>query len=51
MFESFVAIALFRGNVIDLDFAVVNLDFAAVSHSVIAYVDVFGLAIFGRIVR
>jgi hypothetical protein len=49
MFESFVAIALFRGNVIDLDFAVVNLDFAAVSHSVIAYV--FGLAIFGGIVR
>jgi hypothetical protein len=47
MFKCFVAVALFRGNVIDFDFAVVNV----VSHSVIAYVDVFGLAIFGRIVR
>ena len=33
-----MAVALFRGNVIDLDFAVMNV---AVSHSVIAYVDVF----------
>jgi len=48
MFECFVAVALFRGNVIDLDFAVVN---AAVSHSVKEYVDVFDLAIFGMIVR
>ena len=36
-----------RGNVVDLDFSVVNV----VAHSVIAYVDVFGLTIFGRIVR
>jgi hypothetical protein len=31
-----------RGNVVNLDFAVVNV----VAHSVIAYVDVSGLAIF-----
>ena len=36
-----------RGNVIDLNLAVVNV----VSHSMIAYIDMFGLAVFGRIVR
>jgi len=47
MFECFVAVALFRGNVIGLDIAVVNV----VAHGVIAYINMLGLAIFGRIVR
>jgi hypothetical protein len=38
---------MFGGNVIDLNFAVVNV----MAHSVIAYIDMFGLAILGRIVR